>query len=173
MVVDLATTTTQIEFGSLVGISQQAVSDLMFRGVLKDGDPVGRWLLDYCEHMRGVAAGRGGDDGVELTAARARLAKEQADKIAMQNAVTRGELAPAPLLEYTLARTGTKVTRILDTIPGLLRRRLPQLGADDVAAVAAVIAKARSAVAAMRLVDVGAEDDSDEVLDGAGEERTA
>lgn len=49
---------------------------------------------EYIEYIRAVAAGRAGEDGLDLAAERARLAKEQADAQAMKNAVQRGELIP-------------------------------------------------------------------------------
>ncbi|WP_217698642.1 terminase small subunit [Pseudoxanthomonas indica] len=158
MVTDLSSPVSQAQFGDLVGISQQAVSLLMQRKILVDGASADEWLLAYCDHLRSVAAGRGGDASLELAAERARLAKEQADKIAMQNAVTRGELAPAYLLEEVLARVGAKAGRILETIPGLVRRRQPQLTSDDIAAVADVVAKARNLVAKMNLAEVDTDD---------------
>lgn len=158
---DLSSPVTQAQFGDLVGMSQQAVSDLVRRGVLPDGACGDEWLLAYCDHLREVAAGRGGDSAKELSAERARLAREQADKIAMQNAVTRGELAPAYLLEEVLARAGARAGRILETIPGMLRRRLPQLTSDDIAEVTRVVAKARNLAAAMRLADAVAHDDGE------------
>ena len=161
MVHDLTTPMTQVQFGDLAGISQQAVSDLVRRKILADGATGDEWLLAYCDHLREVAAGRGGENALELAAERARLAREQADKIAMQNAVTRGELAPAHLLEEVLARAGARAGRLLETIPGLLRRRLPQLSVDDVAAVARIVSKARNIAATMRLADVDTDADDD------------
>lgn len=148
-------------FGELVGVSQQAVSDLVRRGVLADGASGDEWLLAYCDHLREVAAGRGGEAGKDLTAERARLAREQADRLAMQNAVTRGELAPAHLMEQVLSKVGARAGRILETIPGTLRRRLPQLTAADVEVVAQIVAKARNLAASMRLGDVDSDDDAD------------
>lgn len=167
--VDLHDNLTQAQFGDLVGISQQAVSDLCRRQVLRDGEPARTWLLAYCEHLRDIAAGRGGEGALELATERARLAREQADKIAMQNAVTRGALAPAYLLEEVLARAGARASRILDTIPGEIRRRVPQLTSDDIGAVARVVAKARNVAAAMKLSDIESDEDGaddDAVNDG-------
>jgi phage terminase Nu1 subunit (DNA packaging protein) len=49
-------------------------------------------VVGVVRHLRGTAAGRGGADGVaSLTAARTRLATEQADAVAIKNAVLRGE----------------------------------------------------------------------------------
>lgn len=142
---------TQKDFGLLVGISQPAVSDLISRGVLADGDTAASWLLAYCDNLRLQAAGRGGDAAGALTAERARLARAQAEKIEMQNAVSRKELAPVALLEQVLATTGTKAQRILATIKGEVRRRYPQIGAADLQAIDAIVGKALNSVATMSL----------------------
>src|SRR5438445_5249513 len=119
--VNLADRMTQAAFGALVGISQQAVSDLMSRGVVQPGDSGASWLLAYCDHLREQAAGRYTGGELDLAEERARLAKEQADRLAMQNAVTREELAPVYVIEQVLSRAGTKVAGILDAIPGAVR----------------------------------------------------
>lgn len=163
---DLGRPMSRAQFGDLVGVSRQAIDDLVRREVLVDGASAAVWLQAYCEHLREVAAGRGGENAFELAAERARLAKEQADKIAMQNAVTRGELAPAHLLEEVLARAGARAGRLLETIPGLLRRRVSSLTADDIAAVTQVVAKARNVAVTMRLSDLDRDDDSADDITG-------
>lgn len=89
---------TQGEFGRHVGITQQAVADLVGRGVIHQ---VGRGKIDldearlaYCAHLRSVAGNKSGDPDadLDLTAERARKAKEEADKLEMQNAQMRGDL---------------------------------------------------------------------------------
>ena len=173
--VDLDMPGTQAQFGDLVGISQQAVSLLVSRAVLHDGAALGEWLLSYTDHLREIAAGRGGDSSLVLAAERARLAREQADRIAMQNALSRKELAPAHLLEEVLAKAGARAARILETIPGEIRRRCPQLTSDDIAAVTRAVAKARNIAAAMSLADLDKPDDEardavpGEVVDGDGD----
>lgn len=171
-VIDLDENLTQSEFGALVGISQPAVSGLMQRGILVDGLPGREWLQLYCEHLREVAAGRATDvEGVNLATERALLAREQRAKIAMQNGVTRRELAPSYVLEEILARAGARAAGILDTIPGEVKRRVPQLSADDIRVIATVVAKARNIAAAMSLADLESEGDGDEA--GGGDEADA
>lgn len=167
---DLDQPITQVRFGALVGISQSTVSDLVRREILTEGSSGRAWLAAYCEHLREMAAGRGGESAAELVTERARLAREQADRIAMQNAITRSELAPAYLLEEVLARTGARAARILETIPGMLRRRLPQLTADDVAEVARTVAKARNLASSMQLSDAEADPDDERIDDDATDE---
>lgn len=158
---DLSSIVTQKQFGELVGISQPAVSDLLSRGVMTEGSVVGDWLLDYCLNLREQAAGRSASGDLDLATERARLAREQADKIAMQNAQTRRELAPVVLMTEVLAKAGTRVAGILDAIPGQVRRRLPTLPASEIESIAREIAKARNLCAAIRLEDL----DQDEVDD--------
>lgn len=161
--IDLSECITQQRFGEVVGISQQAVSDLAARGVLVDGATCGVWLRAYCSHIREVAAGRATNGDLDLATERARLAKEQADKVAMQNAVTRGELAPAYLIEEVLSRAGSKVAGILDAIPGQVRRMAPELPVVVIDVVAREIAKARNVAAAVSIQDL-------EIDDAAGDD---
>ena len=144
----------QAEFGQLVGISRQAVGDLQARGVIEPGMVGTEALLAYCGHLRVIAAGRmiSGDSG--LTEERAGLAKAQRERIEMQNSVTRRELAPVILIEEVLAKAGSKVAGILDAIPGMIKRRVPILTADDLDLIAGEVAKARNIAAAMTLDDI-------------------
>ncbi len=66
---------TQQAFADLVGVSQQAISKQVEKGVLRPGQTMRQWLLAYCEHLRDQAAGRGGDDQANLTRARAEEAQ--------------------------------------------------------------------------------------------------
>ncbi len=145
---------TQAAFGAIVGISQQAVSDLISRGVLYAGDSAASWLHAYCGHLREQAAGRYSEGDLDLVEERARLAKEQADRLAMQNAETRGELAPVHVIEQVLSLAGTRVAGILDAIPGAVRRRIPSLSAEGVKLIALEVARARNIAAAVSLQDL-------------------
>lgn len=152
--IDLSAIVTQRQFGELVGISQPAVSDLLMRGVLTDGGACGAWLMAYCGHLRETAAGRVAAGDLDLAGERAALARAQRERIEMQNAVTRGELAPVILIEEVLTKAASKVAGILDAIPGMIRRRVPLLTADDIDLVAGEVAKARNTVAKMSLADL-------------------
>ena len=168
--VDLSMKMSQAQFGELIGVSQQAVSDLMTRGVLSAGAAGGIWLREYCSHIREMAAGRVAAGDLDLATERAGLARAQREKIEMQNQVTRKELAPSYLLEEILAKAGARAAAILDTIPGMIKRRVPSLTADDVSAIAREVAKARNIAAGISLATLEDEsdaspDDETEVLD--------
>lgn len=142
---------TQAAFGGLVGISQPAVSDLIARGVLRQGDTARVWLLAYSEHLRLVAAGR--DPDGELSTERARVARATAEKIEMANAVTRREFAPIGLLELVLADMARKVSTRLDAVVPQIRRRAPDLPAAVLAFITAELVDARESCAAVNLDD--------------------
>jgi len=162
MIVDLDAKGTQAKFAQLVGITQPAVSGLIARGVLVANDNIGNWLLSYCGNLRETAAGRLGTSDLDLTEERARLAAAQADKLELELAVTRAELAPVATIESVLVRAGGKVGAILDAVPQTLKRRLPHLTSSDLEQIQTEIAKARNAVAGLSLEDIE-EDDSEEV----------
>lgn len=149
--VDLSVTITQTAFGELVGISQQAVSDLLRRDVIAAGHSGGAWLQGYCAHLREQAAGRAAAGDLDLAAERAALARVQRERIEMQNAVTRRELAPVALLEMALATMSQKVAAILEAIPGDIKRRSNNLVAEDIEIITAEIVKARNTAAAAQL----------------------
>jgi phage terminase Nu1 subunit (DNA packaging protein) len=120
-------------------------------------------ILAYCSQLREQAAGRASGDLV-LASERAALARAQRERIEMQNAVTRGELAPVVAIEQVLAQAGSKVAAVLDTIPGMIRRRVPGLSAADIELVASEVAKARNIAAAIRMADLDDEPEEAEAL---------
>lgn len=150
---------TQSAIAEVIGVSQQLVSDLERRGVCDRCMTLQAWWRAYTNHLREQAAGRLASGDLDLATERAALARAQREKIEMQNAVTRKELAPAYLLEEILANAGARMSAIFDAIPGALRRRNQNLTAADLETVAAEIAKARNIAAALtldELVDVAA-----------------
>lgn len=148
---DLSSRVTQGEFAAMVGISQPAVSALIAKGVLKNGDPAGAWLHSYCANLREQAAGRASDGGLDLVQERARLAKEQADKFAMVNAQTRKELAPISLIELVLANMARQVAGVLEALPIQIKRAAKNLSSEDLRLITDEIAKARNMAAALKL----------------------
>lgn len=158
MQLDLSTNPTQSFFGSLVGISRQAVGDLISRGVIDPQQSTQQMLHAYCSHLREVAAGRLANGDLDLATERALLARAHREKVDMQNAVTKRELAPVFLIEEVLSKAGSRAARILDTIPGLIRRRAPTLNADILDLIQAEVAKVRNIAAAVSLADLEKED---------------
>jgi phage terminase Nu1 subunit (DNA packaging protein) len=155
----LSQSMTQEQFGDLVGVSQPVVSELLSRGVLQAGQPAATWLRAYTKHLREQAAGRGADG--ELARERARLAREQADRIAMDNAVNRRELAPVSVLELVLAKMAGDVGSLLQGLVPRLRRRV-ELPGEVLRILEEEVSKARNRAAAMTLADADEEQDEEE-----------
>ena len=79
-----------------LGVNPSTFKDFVDRGIIEHR-PRGSYTYEECSkqylaHLREIAAGRMTVDGLDLSAERARLAKEQADAKEMENAVGRGEL---------------------------------------------------------------------------------
>ena len=136
-------------------LSQGAVSQWMDRlGVDWRSASIDEIRVAYIRELREQAAGRAAIGDLDLATERAGLAKAQREKIEMQNAVTRRELAPVVLIEEVLAKAGSRVAGILDAIPGMIRRRVPDMAADVVDMIRAEVAKARNIAATVTLDDL-------------------
>ena len=126
---------TQKDFADLVGISQPAVSGLIERGILK-GSSMREWIKEYCTHLREIAACRtaGNTAGeLDLVRERARLAKEQADALAMKNKVERGELIRAEDIEPRLESAFITAREMwLDSVSRLVRELPADLGEREI-----------------------------------------
>ncbi len=120
---------------ALLDISPPMLTELKRRGIASSH---GRdaWDLDatvtaYVRHLRGTASGRGGEEHVaNLTAERARLAKEQADAQALKNAALRGELVPAADVERAWGDVLRQVRARILAVPSRLRQSLTLAPAD-------------------------------------------
>lgn len=145
---------SQRQFSDLIGVSEAAVSGMVKSSIITLGYPAGVWLKDYCAHLREIAAGRAATGDLDLASERAALAKAQRERIEMQNAVTRGELAPVSLIEEVLTKAAGRIAGIFDAIPGKVRRRVPSLTAEEIDLISFEVAKARNVVSSMSLSDL-------------------
>lgn len=150
----LALALTQADFGRLVGVSQPAVSALIERGTLSPGATADQWLLEYCGNLREVSAGRLASGDLDLAEQRARLAFEQANRVEMQNAITRREYAPLGVLVELISGAAAQIGVIFDALPGKIRREVPGLPSTALDAIARELAKGRNAIADMKIEDV-------------------
>ena len=153
---------TQQAIGEHLDLDQSVVSRLCDELAIDwKVTPLDEIRVLYIRRLREQAAGRAAQGDLDLATERAGLAKAQRERIEMQNAVTRGELAPVVLIEEVLTKAAAKTAGILDAIPGMVRRRVPQLTADDIDLIAGEVAKARNMVAAMSLADLNDADVAD------------
>lgn len=152
---------TQQEIAEHLDLSQPAVSQLMEQlGIDYRNTPIGEIRILYIRRLREQAAGRAALGDLDLAGERAALAKAQRERIEMQNAVTRKELAPVALIEEVLTRAASKVAGLLDAIPGMVRRRVPSLSADEIELITTEVARARNTVASMSLASLFAAPDA-------------
>lgn len=107
--------------------------------------------VTYVRHLREIAAGRSASGDSALATERARLAREQADKVAMINARMRRELAPVGALESSLATTCRQIAAVLEALPVKIKRRLPDLPPEGLDVIAEEIVKVRNIAAAVKL----------------------
>lgn len=150
----------QADIAAHLDVSDRAVREFLeVAGIDHKQVSLSEIRVAYIRRLREIAAGRATNEGgLDLATERAGLARAQREKVEMQNAVTRGELAPRNLLTEALARTAPRICGLLESIVPALRRR-SGYKAEDLDYVAQVIADARNAVAAMRLEEIMVGDD--------------
>jgi len=89
-------------FGRLVGLSQPAIKSHIDKGVLVDNGTLLDWLRQLLTHYREQAAGRSGDDQMNLSRARIREAEANAQLKELQFFKEVGALVPLESIEPTL-----------------------------------------------------------------------
>ena len=84
---------------------------------------------------------------------RTRKEKELADKLEMENAVRRNELAPIKLLTDSLQLVAGQIRSILGSIPSQCRKRLPHLTAREIEIIQKEVVKAQNAASKIQLTE--------------------
>ncbi|MEQ1813395.1 MAG: terminase small subunit [Candidatus Nitrotoga sp.] len=129
------------------------VNFLATKGMVHDECTLDEIRLAYITKLRDAASGRGASEGgLDLMAERARLAKVQADKVELQNAIARNEYAHVSVLTLALSKVGSQVAGILEAIPVKLKRR-SSISYDDLQFIKGEIVKARNLAAKVNLTD--------------------
>lgn len=127
---------SQAEVADHLDLKQASVSDLVRRGVFakaaRGGYDLNACRTAYIRHLREVAAGRAAqidgedEENLDLVQERARLAKEQADKIAMENATRRGESLSRPdvvaMIQGLIAHSRAKFLALPSKLAAILAR---------------------------------------------------
>jgi phage terminase Nu1 subunit (DNA packaging protein) len=128
---------TATELAEFIGVSPRSVTELGRRGIAVRAGP-GRWRLResvrrYCNDLRE----RGGGVAVQASAAaeRGRLAKEQADALALKNARLRASLLDAEAVEREWADILRMVRSGVLATPSRIGASLPHLSAHDLAVI--------------------------------------
>lgn len=134
-----------------------AVSDRMVREWADRGIVIrtgrGRYALqesvtNVVRHLREVSAGRGGETQIlDLTAERARLAKEQADAQALKNATLRGELVRSQDVVAEWADMVRLMRSNMLAVPARCRQRNSAFGTAETELIRREITEALEAIA--------------------------
>ena len=145
-------------------MSVPTFAQLVREGVLPQGRGRGGYKIDdarraYIQHLR-ARSGASPEEVVseeqrierlknqdDLGKERARLAAEQADKAAMQNAVMRRELLPVAVLERYAEQVAAVVRAALEALPAQCKRRIPHLRSEELNLIKAECARASDAIA--------------------------
>lgn len=138
----LPETVHESELAALLGISRARITQLIRDGILKRSGRARFNLHEavqaYTGQLRSVASrvgyagGKGTPANAALNEEKLRLAKQQADKIELQNAAARGELVKALDVERAWAGVLRDVRAALLGVPSRCGATLPHLTAHDV-----------------------------------------
>ena len=109
-----------------------------------------RWhLADVLEHFNNPRSPDG--EVLNLEAERARLAAEQADKVALENAIRRSEYAPIEALQFAIADVAGQMKSIFEGIPKKLKNSLPALRAREIKILERELVKIQNAAASIQV----------------------
>jgi phage terminase Nu1 subunit (DNA packaging protein) len=155
---------TQTDFADWIGVTQQAVSDMVGRGVLHPGQSLKEWTRAYCNHMRGVAAGRGSD--ADLAKERAELTRINAQRALIKLEMEQGESAPVAAIEQVMASIGRGIAGQLEPLPGVIHKLCPDLTPEALVHVQRAVSSAcdLAVSASMELLLEPEEDDAGDDL---------
>jgi len=138
--------------GEHLDLGDTAVKDWLKRLGLSGKDSLDTIRVAYIKGLRASASAHAeGASGDALTQERARLAREQADRVAMENAVRRRELAPRALMVDAIADGARQMVAILEGVPAQIKRASSDIKARELAIVKREIDKARNAIADIQL----------------------
>ena len=158
---------TQRQLAKYLDTSEHAVRDLVKLNVFPTNGRAGYDLdvcrVEYIRYLRSQAKTRQRKSSTGLAESeaaaerlktqdtlqveKARLAAEQANKAAMENAMRRRELLPVALMTSYAARLGNHVRSQLESLPSNMKRRIPHLRSAEVNLVKQEVTKISDAIA--------------------------
>jgi terminase small subunit / prophage DNA-packing protein len=127
-----------------LGVTTKTVRELAAKGIVERVGR-GRYRLEtsvsrYCDHIRRTASQRGGEASLAtLRDERIRIAREQADALALKNAAARGEMLDAKEAEATWSSTLRNVRAGMLAVSSRCGSRLPHLTPHDIAEIDAEV----------------------------------
>jgi phage terminase Nu1 subunit (DNA packaging protein) len=134
---------TTAALADLFGITDRSIRDLAKRGIITRkgrGFALTESVRGYCEHLRKLATGRGGETAIaSATADRARLARAQAELVETKQRKLAGTLVDAAEVESTWNGVLRTVGAGCLAIPSRCAQRLPHLTSHDVTEIDAEV----------------------------------
>lgn len=141
---------TQKEIGSWLNLSVRRVRELQKEGAIPRGAGIMAAVHGYLDYLRGLArSGVDESDGAIFARERARAERERADNLALKNQILRRELADVAVIAEIIAKLGSQIGAKLDSLPGELRRKLPNLTATELEIVRRTVVKCQNDIAAL------------------------
>lgn len=141
---DISTALTHQTFGDLVGISKQAVGQMVAEGTLVKGDVGSAWLLTYCARLRGYAAARASEESLASMRAHRALAVSRTVAQDIKNTAAQVQYAPIHLLAQVLDWAAQAVASHLDTLVSTLMSEGVELSDSQRIRIASIVARARN-----------------------------
>ncbi len=142
---------TQAKLAKVLALEAPSVSVMIGKGIIPSDGTLLAQVNAYCKHIRKKASGLYTDNGLTLTNERALLAREQAERIRMQNAIIKREYGPIAAVETTIADVMVRAANQLDAIPGKLKLANDKLTAEDLNQIARIIAEVRNQIADLEI----------------------
>ena len=127
-----------------LGVSGKTVYELAKAGIVVRAGH-GLYKLEesvtrYCAHTRRTASQRGGEASLEaMREERIRIAREQADALALKNKAARGEMLEAAAVEAEWSGVLRTVRAGMLAVPSRAGARLPHLTPHDIAEIDAEV----------------------------------
>lgn len=148
--VDLSAPASPLLVARAIGVSRQAVQDMLKDGRLGVVETNWDLLKAVYNRLRATAAKRGVDSQDDENALnpqqeKALLDRSRREAQEIKNAVARGEFAPIELLTNTLASASVAVADQFDQLPNMVRKSCPGMRPVEVETVQKVINNARNA----------------------------
>lgn len=136
---------TFVSMAKIIGITASALrqSAIEFREDMTFGD----MIRAIHEKRRNEASGHTG----ELAEERAKLAAAQRERIEMELALKRQEIAPISVLSKALSDAVSVSVQTLEAVPGRVKMRDPSFTPSQILLLEEEIAKARNAIAAAEI----------------------
>lgn len=142
---------TQSRFADFIGVDAAIVSRALSRGILTRGADWITWNRELHHWHAENAAGRSGDDEINLVVERAKLARAQTEKIRMELKKARGEFVSVPAICLAIVQINSIIRSKILQLASRIKSEVPELATKGVAVVEKLACEALEELANQRL----------------------